>query len=97
MKKNDLHLHKDRYLVMVQWGSPPYEDSVLLTVSSMNPEGRLTPDDGGFLRGETVTLDADQRARVIAALRGEAPLCDCEHCQIDARLDVGAMIAGAKK
>jgi hypothetical protein len=80
-RHNNLHMHiGTRFLVMVQWGLPPYEDRVLLTVSSINPEGRTLPDDGGVLRGESVSLDVIQRERIIAALRGDAPPCDCYIC-----------------
>jgi hypothetical protein len=81
LRPNDLHMCiQDRYMVLVQWGNPPDKDVTLLIVFSMNPEGRSIPDDGGVFRGESVSLDAVQRERVIAALRGEAPPCDCVVC-----------------
>lgn len=91
MKPNDLHLHIDgRYLVMVQWADDRTtavlggDRLALLTVSSKDnpPQGDSLGAKYG-LKGESINLDADQRARIIDALLGNAPPCACFVCKGD--------------
>lgn len=73
MKPNDMHMYIEDSLVMVQWGEGPFKDIALLTTSTIDYEN-------GRLRGGSVNLDADQRGKIIQALRGDAPPCTCRVC-----------------
>lgn len=83
MKPNDLHLHIDNFLVMVQWADDVTtrvlggDRLVLLTVSSRDEEAQTTTSK---LHGASINLNDEQRKRVIQALQGDAPPCTCFVC-----------------
>jgi hypothetical protein len=77
-KPNDLHLHIGSYLVMVQWGEPPYEDSVLVTVAE--PDEYESSAHPRRVRGSTVTLNAEQRKLMADALLSNGAPCSCDLC-----------------
>lgn len=82
MKPNDLHLHIHNFLVMVQWSDDQAthllgERHALLTVSSRSDSPTTRTTD---IRGESVSLNAEQRKRIIQALQGDAPPCACSVC-----------------